>query len=196
MGKGKGMIVEVTPFVVDCSEDEQACKVLEEAAEVFAAWQVYMEWHQCMVLNCGHCQINGVCNKDILQAVAKDYRLDLADEIADVIQVACNLAYRYGCFEQVEMCHMELVNVGALGSKCDDKTMAVAVLQKATLLYSYWWRSVDMVDKSLSETEKERLASRVDELIMYAVAFAERYGIDVAAAMKRCTERQRARGRL
>ena len=171
------MIIEVTPFAVDCSEDEQACKVLEEAAEVFGAWQIY-----------DGCDIEYMKN---------DYwKSCLADEIADVIQVACNLAYRYGCFEQVEMCHMELANVGALGSKCDDKTMAVAVLQKATLLYSYWWRSVDMVDKSLTETEKKRLASRVDGLIMYAVAFAERYGIDVAAAMKRCTERQRARGRL
>lgn len=174
------MIIEVTPFVVDCSEDEQACKVLEEAAEVFGAWQ----------------------NLDLEYARANDekaympaLRDAMADEIADVIQAACNLAYRYGCFEQVEMCHMELANMAALGSKCDDKTMAVAVLQKATLLYSYWWRSVDMVDKSLTEPEKARLANRVDGLIVYAVALAERYGIDVAEAMQRCEQRNRERGR-
>ena len=155
------MIIDVTPFVVDCSEDEQACKVLEEAAEVFAAWQAL-----------DVCGASDICMACSTKCAA---HIDFADEIADVIQVACNLAYRYGCFEQVEMCHMELANVGALGSKCDDKTMAVAVLQEATLLYSYWWRSVDMVDKSLTETEKQRLASRVDGLIMYAVAFAERY---------------------
>lgn len=176
------MIIEVTPFVVDCSEDEQACKVLEEAAEVYAAWQV--------VDACGASDICAACSIECAAPI------DFADEIADVIQVACNLAYRYGCFEQVETCHMELANVGALGSRCDDKTMAVVVLQKATLLYSYWWRSVDMVDKSLTELEKARLANRVDGLIMFAVALAERYGIDVAEAMRRCTERQRARGRL
>ena len=178
------MIIEVTPFVVDCSEDEQACKVLEEAAEVFGAWQVLQD----------NFEVDAYTSEnDFGVRLAK---IDLADEIADVIQAACNLAYRYGCFEQVEMCHMELANVAALGSRCDDKTMAVAVLQKATLLYSYWWRSADMVDKSLTELEKARLASRVDGLIMYAVAFAERYGIHVAEAMRRCTERQRARGRL
>jgi hypothetical protein len=171
------MNIEVTPFVVDCSEDEQACKVLEEAAEVFGAWQIFDE-----------------CEIEYMKWTT--WKLYLANEIADVIQAACNLAERYGCFDKVEMCHMELANVCALGSKCDDKTMAVAVLQKATLLYSYWWRSADMVDKSLTETEKARLASRVDGLIMYAVAFAQRFGIDVAAAMARCTERQRARGRL
>lgn len=178
------MIIEVTPFRLDCSEDEQACKVLEEAAEVFGAWQNLQE----------AAYVDSKTDANGLGVTIAE--IDLADEIADVIQAACNLAYRYGCFEKVEMCHMELANVGALGSKCDDKTMAVAVLQKATLLYSYWWRSVDMVDKSLTETEKERLASRVDGLIVYAVAFAERYGIDMAAAMKRCTDRQRARGRL
>lgn len=178
------MIIDVTPFVVDCSEDEQSCKVLEEAAEVFGAWQNLQE----AAYVDAHTDANGLG-----VTIAE---IDLADEIADVIQAACNLAYRYGCFEQVEMCHMELANVAALGSKCDDKTMAVAVLQKATLLYSYWWRSVDMVDKSLTEPEKARLANRVDGLIMYAVALAERYGINVAAAMARCTERQRARGRL
>lgn len=186
------MILEVTPFVLDCSEDEQACKVLEEAAEVFGAWQTYEPYNKeptCSADLDGQSAFFWVKRKKILHKM-------LADEIADVIQAACNLAERYSCFDQVEMCHMELANVGALGSRCDDKTMAVAVLQKATLLYSYWWRSADMVDKSLTEPEKARLASRVDGLIMYVVAFAQRFNIDVAEAMERCTERQRKRGRL
>lgn len=176
------MRLEVTPFRLDCSEDEQACKVLEEAAEVYAAWQVV-----------DACGASDICAECSIECAAP---IDFADEIADVIQAACNLAYRYGCFEQVETCHMELANVADLGSRCDDKTMAVAVLQKATLLYSYWWRSVDMVDKSLTETEKARLANRIDGLIMYAASLAERYGIDAEAAMERCTKRQRERGRL
>ena len=180
------MMINVRTFIADCTEDEQACKVLEEAGEVFAAWQ-----------KCDECEGGARWCKECRKGMRFDncpYE-ELSDEIADVIQAACNLAERYGCFEQVEMCHMELTNVGFLGSKCDDKTMAVAVLQKASLLYSYWWRSADMVDKSLTETEKTLLASRVDGLIMYAIAFAERFGIDVAAAMQRCEERNRERGR-
>lgn len=84
MGKGKGMIVEVTPFVVDCSDKEQACKLLEEAAEAFGAWQTHQE---CIYVD-AHTDANGL-------AVTLS-KLDLADEIADVIQVACNLAYRNG----------------------------------------------------------------------------------------------------
>lgn len=84
MGKGKGMIVEVTPFVVDCSDKEQACKLLEEAAEAFGAWQTHQE---CIYVD-AYTDANGL-------AVTLS-KLDLADEIADVIQVACNLAYRYG----------------------------------------------------------------------------------------------------
>ena len=184
-------MINVRTFIADCTEDEQACKVLEEAAEVFAAWQTYQPYNKeptCSADLDGQGAFFWAKRKKILHMM-------LADEIADVIQVACNLAERYGCFEQVEMCHMELANVGVLGSKCDDKAMAVAVLQKATLLYSYWWRSADMFDKSLTEAEKRGLASKVDGLIMYAIAFAERFGIDVAAAMQRCEQRNRERGR-
>lgn len=70
------MIIEVTPFILDCTEKEQACKVLEEAAEVFGQYQ-------CVEA----CEIK----------IARDVALlHLADEIADVIQAACNLAERYG----------------------------------------------------------------------------------------------------
>lgn len=85
------MIIEVTPFVLNCSDKEQACKVLEEAAEVFGAWQ----------------------NLDLEYARANDekaympaLRDAMADEIADVIQAACNLAERYGIdvAEAMERC--------------------------------------------------------------------------------------------
>lgn len=58
------MRLEVATFNTGCTEKEQAVKVLEEAAEVFGAWQ----------------------SRDGL----------LANEIADVITAACNLAERYG----------------------------------------------------------------------------------------------------
>ena len=40
------------------------------------------------------------------------------------------------------------------------------------------------------------LADEIADVIQVACNLAYRYGIDVAEAMRRCTERQRARGRL
>lgn len=71
----------VHPFHAPCSAKEQATKVLEEAAEVFGAWQSVDDVDRHYALLCEN----------------ENWSLpDLADEIADVIQAACNLAYRYG----------------------------------------------------------------------------------------------------
>lgn len=60
---------------------ESAVKVLEEAAEVFASYQT---------LDREYARAND--EKPYMPAL----RTDLEDEIADVIQAACNLAARYG----------------------------------------------------------------------------------------------------
>lgn len=73
--------IEIRPFVLDCTDKEQACKVLEEAAEVFGAWQT---------LDLEYARAND--EKAYMPAL----RDAMADEIADVIQAACNLAERYG----------------------------------------------------------------------------------------------------
>lgn len=57
---------------------EQALKVLEEAAEVFGAWQIYEPFHN-----------------DTL------YKLDVIDEIADVIMASCNLLSALGVDDAV-----------------------------------------------------------------------------------------------
>ena len=59
------MQLEIATWHTCCSDKEQAVKVLEEAAEVFSAWE--------------SCESFDV----------------LADEIADVITAACNLARMY-----------------------------------------------------------------------------------------------------
>lgn len=59
---------------------ESAVKVLEEAAEVFASYQT---------LEREYARAND--EKPYMPAL----RIDLEDEIADVIQAACNLAARY-----------------------------------------------------------------------------------------------------
>jgi len=65
---------------------EAAVKVLEEAAEVFGAWQEIdgcATPHQCM-----GCDIKGFSGCYSLA--------DFEDELADCIQACCNLADRYG----------------------------------------------------------------------------------------------------
>lgn len=71
------MILDVKTFVLGDNKG-QATKVLEEAAEVFGAWQSYDSFFE-----------GDGCASD------KWFEEDLADEIADVITAACNLAFRY-----------------------------------------------------------------------------------------------------
>lgn len=101
------MILEVKTFRMDCSDKEQAVKVLEEAAEVFGAWQ-QVDACACDevglgVEDCPRCSyetfIGGCENMQYL-----------ADEIADVIQAACNLAQRYEIDMQEAMMRCEWRN--------------------------------------------------------------------------------------
>ena len=72
------MRFEVHTFKLPCSEKEQALKVLEEAAEIYAEWQEV--------------------NHELSMGMPFDKCLadDLALEIADCITACCNLAERYG----------------------------------------------------------------------------------------------------
>lgn len=70
--------LEFDTFVMG-TDKEAALKPLEEAAEVFGAWQVYDTTHE---------DKNTVMEQWLI--------LDVADELADVVQAACNLAARYG----------------------------------------------------------------------------------------------------
>lgn len=60
------------------ADKAHALKVLEEAAEVFGAWQ---NWHE---FNCH------------LPEESQNVRAHLVDECADVIQATCNLLYSIG----------------------------------------------------------------------------------------------------
>lgn len=82
--------ITVKPFLMGTPK-ESAVKVLEEAAEVFGAWQMVDAT---------------VTNGDVLAGV---WRIDMANEIADVIQAACNLASRYD------------IDVGAAMVRCEER---------------------------------------------------------------------------
>ena len=72
------MRLEVKTFFMPCTEKQQALKVLEEAAEVYAEWQE-VEHELAMGMPFDKCLAE-----------------DLGYEIADCITACCNLAERYG----------------------------------------------------------------------------------------------------
>lgn len=85
------MKLEFETFRSDCSDKEQAVKVLEEAAEVFSAWeQIDNEY---LVATCGF---------RVLE--------NLGDEVADVIMAACNLAARFNLDMEEHMRRCERKN--------------------------------------------------------------------------------------
>lgn len=90
------IIGEVKPFP-NCKPDkEQALKVLEEAAEVFGAWQEYEQYHSQ----------HSVWDYPKVQT-AKILKTKMFNEIADVIQACVNLLSAYGATDfapYVEQC--------------------------------------------------------------------------------------------
>lgn len=94
----------VHPFEMGALK-ESAVKVLEEAAEAFASYQT---------LEREYARAND--EKPYMPAL----RNELADEVADVIQAACNLASRYGLDVAAAMVRCEERN-RARGRYCDGK---------------------------------------------------------------------------
>jgi NTP pyrophosphatase (non-canonical NTP hydrolase) len=85
-------------------EKEAALKPLEEASEVHGAWQMLGETNQG--------DFARVAKMGILK-LEDDMRLSrLADEIADVIQAACNLAARYD------------INLDSAMKRCTERNLA------------------------------------------------------------------------
>lgn len=78
------MILQVVTFDTNSSDKRQAVKVLEEAAEVYAAWQELDA-------------ASKLADKDLMDADTVDaFEESLAEEIADLITAACNLGRMLG----------------------------------------------------------------------------------------------------
>ena len=95
------MYLDVSTFHTDCTDKEQALKVLEEASEAREAWQ----------------QLAGL--KTIVPMLVPSKELDdlidshreiLADELADTITACANLAERYGLDLQAALGRVERKN--------------------------------------------------------------------------------------
>lgn len=92
------MVLKVATFFARCSGKEQAVKVLEEAAEAFGAYQRYASTSYL------------VDRGAIDEFSMLDAGIELADEIADVITAACNLAERHGLDMKAAMARCEQRN--------------------------------------------------------------------------------------
>lgn len=90
----------VRPFCMG-ADKEAALKPLEEASEVYAAWQEVAYVCDDEFLK------NGCCSPGVSVPCTEVGRCrmmeELADEIADCIQACCNLANRYGIDLQVSV---------------------------------------------------------------------------------------------
>ena len=75
----KELTLTVHPFRADCTDKEQAVKVLEEAAEVYGAWQTANVVFENFK-TCGHGFL----------------RDKFSDELADCITACVNMADRFG----------------------------------------------------------------------------------------------------
>lgn len=90
------MQLDVKPFRADCTDKDAARKVVEEAAEVFSAWETLS--HSAVLDGIGF-------NPHIERRTAA-----LADELADCITACCNLAERYGIDMQAALDRVERKN--------------------------------------------------------------------------------------
>ena len=80
-----------------------------------------------------------------------------------------------------------------------DKESAIKVLEEASEVRAAWqeydrWLGIDIVEKYRIE-ERTMFADEIADCIQSCVNLADRYGIDLQAAMERCEERNRERGR-
>ena len=90
------MDLHIATFHADCTDKEAARKVVEEAAEVFSAWETLS--HSVVLDGIGF-------NSHIELRTAA-----LADELADCITACCNLAERYGIDIQAALDRVERKN--------------------------------------------------------------------------------------
>lgn len=90
------MDLHINPFRADCTDKEQALKVLEEASEAREAWAAFDA-------------VRDSPNPFVAVAESMCYR-DLADELSDCITACCNLAERYGIDLQAALDRVERKN--------------------------------------------------------------------------------------
>lgn len=90
------IIGEVRTFPKAVPNKKQVIKVLEEAAEVFGAWQTWNTYHELM-------EEYPICDNHEVHMIREAQKRDnLLDECADVIMAISNLVSGFGIDDFVE----------------------------------------------------------------------------------------------
>lgn len=100
---------DVIPFPCAEPDKAQAVKVLEEAAEVFGAWQQWDKYHR-----------QHACFDLPKAQAAAAMKQNIIAEIADTMQACANLAAALGCDDMtphMESCYERNLRRGRYGNK-------------------------------------------------------------------------------
>lgn len=97
-----------------------------------------------------------------------------------------------------------VLKVATFFARCTGKQQAVKVLEEAAEAFGAWqtFEGVSMladkclVDAEALENAEINLSDEIADLITAACNLAERYHLDMKAAMNRCEHRNMERGRL
>lgn len=97
-----------------------------------------------------------------------------------------------------------ILKVSTFGARCTDKEQAVKVLEEAAEAFDAWqvFDAVStLADKCLASAEflenaEVGLEDEIADVITAACNLAARFNLDMKAAMERCEQRNRERGRL
>lgn len=92
------MQLTVSTFPTNCTDKEQAKKVLEESAEAYGAWEGLAATREVEAALGAYAMM------------APSFADDLADELADTITACANLADRYGLDLQDALVRVERKN--------------------------------------------------------------------------------------
>lgn len=159
------LIGEIRPFPNARADEEQAAKILEEAAEVFAAWQVYDE--------CLKEKENG----NLLNAWAAElYRDDFLNECADLIMACANMLHGSG--QRIR----ESYHAATSFQACE-KTYLRTILMQAALVF----RVVDDAENVPLEAQYV--------IVKTCNVIASLGITDFRPYMQECEQRNRERGR-
>jgi NTP pyrophosphatase (non-canonical NTP hydrolase) len=151
--------------------DDCSYKILEEAAEVYAAWQeLYKDGCEC-----------GLC--DLANSVDNDCpdNLNLGDELYDVLQVCVNISALIG-------------DTNSFDGRIRGYAINKDFMQRFMSYVAYVHVLTQQYDGST--LDQNNINSLVNIVAGYLMEIANAYGIDMSKAAERGTQRNIERGRI
>lgn len=186
-------IGEINPFPNAKCDEEQAAKILEDAAEVFCAWQLYDK---------SVCRAKRTTYGPALKCIASFIdaeRDDLLSECADLIMACSNM--RAWCVKQYQNPYMKNRALLSVDPIPCEKHYVRGILRAASLVDSATDSYVCARREYGAESEQtyhaiDRLLTQLFECIFVTCCIIAALGVnDFTSYMKECEKRNRDRGR-